>query len=471
MSAPVLLWLRDDLRVHDHEALRAACDSAEEVIAVWLREERTGAEDGPRPLGAASRWWAHRSLEALRPRLAELNIPLVFARGRADEILPALAQQLGAAGVHWQRRYAPRARALDARVKQLLREQGVAAHSHPGFTLVEPWEVAPTTGAEHYQVFTPFHRAATAEPVGDPLPVPAPRPARPAVDSPLLRPLDELGLLDGTEHADDPDMPRWWEQTIQQHWRPGHDAAQETLADLDAGVDGYAASRDLPADPQSTTRISPRLRFGELSPRQIVARATTDPGLAAGDVEAFLRQLYWREFSWHLTYWIPGLETEPLRREFTAFDWETDDDVAQAWRHGRTGIAYVDAGMAQLWHSGWMHNRLRMATASLLVKNLLQPWQTGEQFFWDTLVDADEANNPVSWQWVAGSGADAAPYFRIFNPERQAQRFDPDGAFIRRWLPTRLIPEPLVDLKASRQEALARYQQMRDRSPHLRGQP
>ena len=467
MTGPALLWLRDDLRVHDHEALIAACEASETVVAVWIREERADDEDGPRPLGAATRWWAHRSLEALRSRLAELNIPLVFARGRADAIIPRLARELGAGSVHWHRRYGPRPRALDARVKSMLRTAGVPAHSHPGFTLVEPWEVQPTTGADFYRVFTPFHRAARQVPVGDPAGPPAPRPDHPAVESGLLCTLDELGLLDGTAHSTFPHLPRWWEESVQRHWRPGCVAAAQALAEIDLGVSGYATSRDRPADQQSTTRLSPRLRFGELSPRQVVAQVLASADLSAEDREAFLRQVYWREFSWHLAYWLPGIETEPLRAEFTAFDWEPDEETAEAWRRGRTGIAYVDAGMNQLWQSGWMHNRLRMATASLLIKNLLQPWPTGEQWFWDTLVDADEASNPVSWQWVAGSGADAAPYFRIFNPERQAERFDPDGAYVRRWLPHRRVDEPLVDLKDSRREALARYQLMRARAAHL----
>lgn len=467
-----LLWLRDDLRTHDHEALTAAVADGGEAVALWIREESAEADGGgrigPRPLGAAVRWWYHRSLKDLGARLESLGVPLVFAQGDARRIVPALAESLGADTVRWSRRYAPRSRALDAAVKSLLTEAGVEAHSHTGALLTEPWTV--TTGAGgNYRVFTPFHRAAAQVPVGAPLPEPGAA-VRPSAalqgtlsrlhDDGLLTGLDELALLDTA--------PTWWKDTVAEHWQPGQAAALEQLADIEVGVGGYAETRDMPGDAESTSRLSPRLRSGELSPRQVLAAARAAE-VPEEDRAAFIRQLYWRDFAWSLTFHHPDLDRVPLRPEFRAFPYAPDPDARRAWQQGRTGIRLVDAGMRQLWQSGWMHNRVRMASASLLVKNLLQPWQDGEAWFWDTLVDADEANNPVSWQWVAGCGADASPYFRIFNPDTQAKRFDPQGTYVARWVPEADAPlsgypEPIVDLKDSRAEALAALDVMKEQA-------
>lgn len=473
-----LLWLRDDLRTLDHEALTAAVDDVRAgpgaVVALWIREEGArdadGAALGPRPLGAATRWWHHRSLETLGGRLRALGVPLVFARGDAAAIVPAVAHGLAADTVRWSRRYAPRARALDARIKEDLARAGIEAHSHRGALLTEPWEVR-TGAGDPYRVFTPFHRTAAALEVDDVLPVPAPvagpdEATRTALerlrDDAVLTDLTGLGLLDG---------PRpWWQDTLARHWVPGEEAAWAALDGLEAALDDYARTRDLPGAPDATSALSPRLRSGEVSPRAAwhAARALVREGEApADDARAWVRQLYWREFCWHLTFHHADLHARPLRPAFAAFPHRPDEDLARAWRTGRTGIRLVDAGMRQLWESGWMHNRVRMAAASLYCKNMLQPWQDGEAWFWDTLVDADEANNPVSWQWVSGSGADASPYFRIFNPDTQAARFDADGAYVRRWLPEAVEPlsgypeTPVVDLKESRLEALEAYEQMK----------
>ncbi|QCU78204.1 deoxyribodipyrimidine photo-lyase [Citricoccus sp. SGAir0253] len=484
-SAPApltVLWFRDDLRVTDHPALVAAREAGA-VVGLWIREERDAEGRGPRPLGGAARWWAHRSLEALAAGLDGLGIPLLFAAGPAARVLPAVAEGLGATAVRWSRRYAPASRALDEALKDALRGAGLEVHSHPGSLLVEPWEVATGSGS-HYRVFTPFWKAAAELPVGAPLAAPAQQ--DPDRDAPglggriteleeagVVLPLAGLGLLDGTGTGSGAtaaaDTPRWWEETIARHWEPGCAAAEAALDEVAGTVDGYADGRDRPADEHGTSRLSPRLRFGELSPRQLVHAVTTDPRTAAPDHEgrrAWVRQLYWREFSWHLTYHCPPLEREPLRPEFRSFPWEPDDGALRAWQRGRTGVPLVDAGLRQLWQSGWMHNRVRLVVGSFLAKNLLHPWWDGEQWFWDTLVDADEANNPVSWQWVAGCGADAAPYFRVFNPETQRERFDPDGAYVRRWLPEALeplsgYPEPIVDLKQSRRHALDAYEEMK----------
>ncbi|WCE39393.1 deoxyribodipyrimidine photo-lyase [Brevibacterium sp. BDJS002] len=469
-----LVWFRDDLRVSDHGALTAARADGR-VIAVWIREARDSQGLGPRPLGGASRWWAHESLAILHQELSDLGIPLLFAAGEAAAIIPQLTGSLGVGAVRWSRRYAPASRALDSQIKTVLHEQGLAVHSHTGSLLVEPWTAAPQ-GGDHYKVFTPFWKAVSGREVGDVLPTPEPQSpidrslVESARDCTAVTDLDGLGLLDGTGtgsgHFAAVHGPRWWQDTIACHWLPGTRAAADQLDDLAVGIDGYSSTRDVPSDANSTSRLSPRLRFGELSPRQLLHAAQTTRSVTPDDRAAWVRQLYWREFSWHLTYHYPDIDYTPIRREFRNFPYEDDDEALAHWRSGATGYPLIDAGMAQLWETGWMHNRVRMVTASFLTKNLLQHWWCGEQWFWDALVDADEANNPVSWQWVAGSGADAAPYFRVFNPERQRERFDPDGAYVDDWLPypPAAAPAPIVDLADSRQAALSAYDRMKNMS-------
>ncbi|WP_166973369.1 cryptochrome/photolyase family protein [Brevibacterium atlanticum] len=484
-----LVWFRDDLRVSDHEALTAARADGQ-VIGIWIREQRDSDGLGPRPLGAAARWWAHESLRALGTALDGLGIPLLFAAGSAADIIPQAAADLGADAVRWSRRYAPASRDLDAQIKTRLTDSGIAAHSHPGALLVEPWTISPQ-GGDFYKVFTPYFTVVRDRQVGDVLPAPTKQtPPSEALtttinDHDWAKDLDDLGLRDGTDTdtggATSATVPQWWTSTVANHWTPGCREAQRQLRDLGDSIDGYGDSHDVPGDPDSTSALSPRLRFGELSPRQALAAALDLPEISDDDRYAWIRQLYWREFSWHLAYHLPHVETEPMRPEFARFPYEDDPEALQHWQNGTTGIPFVDAGMAQLWQTGWMHNRVRMATASFLTKNLLIGWWHGEQWFWDTLVDADEANNPVSWQWVAGCGADAAPYFRIFNPERQRERFDPHGEYVSRWLGQGLGGltqaqwtaqaertgedcEPIVDLKASRQAALAAYDRMKAES-------
>ena len=478
-----LVWFRDDLRVEDHEALTAACGDGQ-VIGLWIRECRSDDGLGPRPLGGAARWWAHESLRVLETELAQLGIPLLFAAGSAADIVPQAAADLKVDAVRWSRRYAPAARRLDAQIKTDLADAGRAVHSHTGALLVEPWTVSPQ-GGDFYKVFTPFFNAVRDREVGEVLPLPDEQSPLTEADRKNLdnhswgRSLDDLGLLDGTDTGSgsfaSARTPQWWRTTVAGHWNPGCREAAGELDCLSDGLDGYADSHDVPADPDSTSGLSPRLRFGELSPRQLLAAALDIPEVRDDDRQAWIRQLYWREFSWHLTYHLPAVESEPMRPEFASFPYEDDPEALDHWCSGTTGIDLVDAGMAQLWQTGWMHNRVRMATASFLTKNLLIHWWHGEQWFWDTLVDADEANNPVSWQWVAGCGADAAPYFRIFNPERQCERFDPDREYVGRWLgrgPGDLTQaersggddEPIVDLRTSRQAALAAYDRMKNES-------
>jgi deoxyribodipyrimidine photo-lyase len=446
MASPSIVWFRDDLRLADHPALRAAIDRGEPVIALYLLDEESS---GIRPLGGAARWWLHHSLASLSDVLGEKGAPLVLRRGAASDVLPALVAEVGAGAVFWNRRYSQPERDIDARLKTSLREAGVTVESFAASVLFEPWTVK-TGGGTPFAVFSPFWRACLA--------LPAPR-------APLAEPRKLVGF-DGTaetEALDDwnllPTRPDW-AAGFRERWVPGEAAARQRLAQfIDTDLSGYDRSRDEPAT-GATSMLSPRLRWGELSPYQIWHAA-----VEAGEPRRFLSELGWREFAWHTLFHHPDLATVNLRREFDAFPWPPlDDDRLRAWQRGETGIALVDAGMKELWVSGWMHNRVRMVTASFLIKNLLIDWRLGEEWFWDTLVDADAANNAFSWQWVAGSGADAAPYFRVFNPELQAEKFDPRREYIRRWAPEHAsgeAPEPIVDLKASRAAALAAYEKVK----------
>lgn len=441
---PALVWFRDDLRVADHPALHEAVETGRDVVAVYVLDEHG---DGVRPPGAAARWWLHHSLEALAARLGALGIPLVLRRGLAAEVIPALVAETGAEAVFWNRRYGP-ARAIDAQLKSGLREAGVDARSFAGDVLAEPHDVRTASGTP-YKVFTPFWNGLRGYPVASPLP--EPDAVRGGVERPASDELDDWKLL--------PTAPDW-AAGLRATWTPGEAAAQARLEAFAAEVDRYD-ERDLPAV-DATSRLSPRLRWGELSPRQVWHRIRAERGQQSDE---FLRELGWRDFFRHTLFHAPLLATRNLRPEFDRFPWSRPDpDELAAWQQGRTGIPLVDAGMRELWHTGVMHNRVRMSAASFLIKNLLVDWRVGERWFWDTLVDADEASNPGNWQWVAGSGQDAAPYFRIFNPERQAARFDPQGVYLRRWIPeigTDAYPAPIVDLRETREAALQAYEAMK----------
>lgn len=457
MSA--IWWVRDDLRLHDNPALAAAA-AAGDVIAVHV-DERI---DGVRAAGGASRWWLHHSLLRLGDSLREHGVPLVLADGDPEQVIPQLVRETGAEQVQWNRRYHRPRRDLDARLKSALRAQGVRAESSDGFLLHEPWTIATQKG-EPYRVYSAFARACR-----DAAP---PRPDDPAAPG-LSGPADEVHAAGHAmsqwrraEHLEEildrrdwvPTAPDWAEG-LRETWTPGEAGAWERLDALEDVLEDYARHRDRPAL-QGTSRLSPHLRFGEISPHQ-VWRRSRELGPGEGP-ETFRDELLWREFAWHRLFHLPELATRNVRSQFDAFDWREDGSDLRAWQRGRTGIDLVDAGMRQLWRTGWMHNRVRLVVGSFLTKNLRLHWRHGEEWFWDTLVDADEAANPFNWQWVAGTGDDAAPYFRVFNPERQQERFDPEGEYVRSWLPelgTGDRPAPLVDLRASRRDALAAHQRL-----------
>ncbi len=443
-----LVWLREDLRLADNPALRAAIDHGGPVTVVVVLDEES---HGIRPVGAASRWWLHHSLAALDAELRDRHSRLVLRRGAAARVIPELVAQTGADAVYWNRRYGKVERDLDAGIKSALTDDGKDAHSFAANLLWEPWTVLTGQG-EPFKVFTPFWRAAQAMPEPrHPLPKPRDLPAPSDVESDDL---DDWALL--------PTAPDW-AGGLRDAWEPGEAGAHRKLEQFVHGPLEDYDQRDEPAM-AATSDLSPHLRWGEVSPYQVWHRlhGELEPEQRR-QAPAFLRQLAWREFNWNEYFHCDDIATVNVRREFDAFPWrEVDDDELDRWRHGRTGFDLVDAGMRELWHSGAMHNRVRLAAASFLVKNLLVDWRIGEQWFWDTLVDADPANNAGNWQWVAGSGFDAAPYFRVFNPDRQMERFDPHKEYVRRWVPAdEDRPEPMVDLKASRQRALDAYDRMR----------
>jgi deoxyribodipyrimidine photo-lyase len=424
-ESPVMVWLRDDLRLDDQPALAAA--AGRPVLVIYVDDEES---EGLRPLGGASKWWLGHSLAALAEDLAAIGGRLDVLRGRAEAIVPAIARACGAREIFWTRRYGGSQIALDARIKAALSASGCKARSFNGQLLREPWEVVNNEGAP-FRVFSAFWRRARA--LG-PLPAPFPAPARlhaaPWPDAaPRRTTIAQLRL--NPSHPD-------WSGGLVEAWRPGESGAKARLAAfIDKALHAYPEARDRPAS-AATSLLSPHLRFGEISPRRIalvIENALADGEAPERSTEKFLAELGWREFSYSLLYAFPDLATRNWQSRFDAFPFLHDETGFIAWTRGLTGYPIVDAGMRELWRTGYMHNRVRMIAASFLVKHLLGDWRRGEAWFWDTLCDADPANNPASWQWVAGSGADAAPYFRIFNPVLQGQKFDARGDYVRRWIP------------------------------------
>jgi len=451
-AAPTILWLRRDLRLTDNPALQHALQRGGAVVPIYID---SAAEEGAWAPGAASRWWLHRSLAALDAALRRLGSRLLLRRGAALSVLQQLVRDTGADAVVWNRRYEPAAIERDRAVKAALQEAGVLVASHNGALLLEPWEISSKSGGP-FRVYTPYWRQllATLQPA---TPLPAPTAIAAPERWPQSATLADLELLPRIE----------WYGGMEAAWQPGEMGAAARLAEFcEQGLESYRDRRERPAI-KGTSRLSPHLHFGELSPRQLwhaIGAAEARRGLPAAEWRhgKYLGELIWREFAHHLLYHFPHSATEPLQAAFRNFPWREDAGLLEAWQHGRTGIPLVDAGMRELWSTGWMHNRVRMVAASFLVKNLRIGWQHGARWFWDTLVDADLASNTLGWQWVAGCGADAAPYFRVFNPLTQAAKFDPDGHYVRRWLDeAALARPPVVDLAASRAAALAAWRAMR----------
>ena len=468
-----IVWFRRDLRLADNPAMQAALDAGHAPIPVYIHAPE---EEAPWAPGAASRTWLHHSLSALAADLMRLGSRLIIRRGPSLAALEQLLDEGDIAAVFWNRLYEPQVIARDRRVELALQARGVQAASFNAALLVEPWTIVTGKG-EPYRVFTPFWRKASQRvagqlPVAAPAMLPAIAPVLASVDLDALQLRPQVG----------------WDADFWKLWQPGEAGAHDLLdAFVDGSARGYAEQRNFP-DRTGSSKLSPHLHFGEISPRQICARLAANrwPADAQADLAQFMAELGWREFSHHLLFHFPHACDQDLSGKFARFKWAAvEPELLYRWQHGRTGIPLVDAGMRELWHTGWMHNRVRMLVASFLTKNLRYHWSHGARWFWDALVDADMANNSQGWQWSAGTGADAAPYFRIFNPVTQAERFDRHGTYIRRWLPElagmptpalfapwqypdllkRIAPAypatPMLDLSISRMAALDAYRESR----------
>ncbi|MEO7774657.1 MAG: deoxyribodipyrimidine photo-lyase, partial [Steroidobacteraceae bacterium] len=443
-----LVWFRQDLRLADNPSLRAALASGASIVPVYVWAP---GDEGEWGAGAASRWWVHHSLTALDVSLRALGSRLVLRRGSALKVLPELAANIGASALFWNRRYEPAAIEIGTQLKSTLRERGVTVHSCKSALLAEPWEIRTGSGGS-YRLFTPYRNTFLKQ-IDPPLPQSAPSQLPAPPKWPASLELASLELLPGIA----------WDKGLADSWTPGEAGAQMRLRELPQRLPAYRDARDVPATP-GTSRLSPHLHFGEVSPAQVwhaVGSAEQARGLPRSEWRhsKFLAELIWREFAAQALYHAPTLPTQPFQAQFAKLKWRESPDDLGAWQQGRTGVDIVDAGMRELWETGWMHNRMRMICASFLVKNLLVPWQHGARWFWDTLVDADLANNSLNWQWIAGSGPDAAPWFRVFNPLRQAERFDPDGAYQARWTRRAAALLPPFDAERSRTGALEAYRE------------
>lgn len=480
-SDPVIVWFRDDLRISDNPALIQALKSGQPVLAVYILEDD---DEEIRTPGAAQKWFLHHALASLRSNLNKAGCELYFFKGSSCDIIRELVSKNDICKVVWNRRYGGREVGVDTSLKTELGENGVGVESFLGNLLHEPYATK-TTSDGPYKVYSPFWRAleSKGEP-RQPHSVPEQINGAKTPEGPTPVTLGDLKLL--------PTNPNWaegWEVI----WNPGETGASEALEDfIDEGLAGYKGGRDFPAR-SHCSRLSPFLRFGCISPYQIwhaIRSAETSSNLNASDCEKFLKELAWREFSYHLLFHFPDIGWKNIQDKFDAFPWRSDGgDDLERWKRGQTGYPIVDAGMRELWQTGYMHNRIRMVVGSFLVKHLLIHWHQGERWFWDTLVDGDPANNTASWQWIAGSGADAAPYFRVFNPMLQGEKFDPDGTYVRRYVPEiadlpdkhihapfdapaeilekcgiklgETYPHPIVDHKAARNRALSAFDEIK----------
>ncbi|MEZ4750985.1 MAG: deoxyribodipyrimidine photo-lyase [Bdellovibrionota bacterium] len=461
-------WFRNDLRLADNPALTEAARGNAKVLCLYIL-----SKSDPWPLGGASKAWLHKSLESLGRELKERDGKLYCVEGEPLEVLKEVCSEVNASAVYWNRTYEPYSVELGNTVKKTLRGKGVECHSFGSNLLLEPWQLKNGSG-DPYRVFTPYWKAAKKlyaelEPV---LRRPSFEPFSGTVKG--TGDVKSLGLLTG--HP--------WENKILQYWEPGEAGAKKRLSRLsESFLKSYPTDRDMP-ELEGTSCLSPHLHFGELSPKQVLGAI----GLK-GAAEGFMRQIAWREFGHNLLYHFPKTPTEPLNAQFKHFAWKSDKKSLEKWKKGLTGYPIVDAGMRELWETGWMHNRVRMIAASFLIKDLLVHWSEGAEWFWETLVDADLANNTLGWQWVAGCGADAAPFFRIFNPVLQGKKFDPEGNYVRTWIPElaklpskwihepwaapaevlreagveldNTYPKPLLDHSMARDRALEHYQALK----------
>ena len=480
MPEHVLVWFRQDLRIYDNPALAAAVKTGRPLIPVYIHAPD---EETPWPPGGAARWWLHHALESLDQELQSHGNRLILRSGSTSENLLDICTKYNVSSVFWNRRYEPSIISRDTRIKQQLHDQGIGAESFSASLLYEPHTIQNRSG-KPFRVFTPFWKHLRTLPVESPVPLDANKLASSST-LPQGESLNSLKLL--------PEIP--WDKRFYQYWEPGLKAASQALNEFaQQRARRYKDHRDLPAI-NGTSRLSPYLHFGQLGPRQVwQALLQTGPIDGPGEY-TFLSEIGWREFAHHLIFHFPETPEQALNKSYSQFPWQADDRYLRAWQTGQTGYPIVDAGMRQLWQTGWMHNRVRMITASFLVKHLLQPWQQGARWFWDTLVDADLASNTMGWQWTAGCGADASPYFRIFSPMLQGAKFDANGDYVRKWvpelknMPAKYIhqpweapygvlkqagvklgdnyPKPVIDHKAGRERALAALSENKHRMAQI----
>lgn len=463
--ASTVVWFRNDLRLADNSALAAAVEKGDPIVPVfiWAPEEC-----GEWPLGGASKWWLHKALKHLQADLKAYGLKLILRSGRSLAVLRSLIEETGAQRVVWNRRYEQPQRNVDAEVKRVLREQGLEVESFNSSLLNEPHTVATGSG-QPYKVYTPYWKMVKERSIQEPVECDLKKAKSPG-SWPESDALDHLELMPKND----------WHSKMEPLWNISEAGARLRLERfLQKKVADYDSDRDHPAI-DGTSSLSPYLRWGQIGPRQVVAALREKWDLSRNGPHVYLKEIYWREFAYNVLYHFPETPNKPLRSEYAAFPWENDETTLRAWQKGLTGYPIVDAGMRQLWQTGWMHNRVRMIVSSLLVKHLLQDWRSGARWFWDTLVDADLASNTLGWQWSGGCGADAAPYFRVFNPILQGQKFDPEGVYVKQYVPelrnlsvefihepwkasraeresagTTDYPEPIIDHKKGRERALA----------------
>lgn len=468
-----LIWFRQDLRLADNPAFFEACTNNENVIPIYIFDEKNSV------LGEAQAWWLHHSLISLSNALAQLGLKLILRKGNPLEILSELINTLSIKAIYWNRCYEPNTIERDKKIKTTLQESGLDVLSFNGSLLNEPWTVSNKSG-DFFKVFTPYWKTCRQRLTAQPEKLISHYPSPVDVRSDAI---DEWRLLPRLD----------WASQFPNFWRPGEQSAQQRLSEfITHHLKGYKTNRDIP-EKQATSLLSPHLHFGEISPWTIlraIEYAKLDPHCDLAGAEHFLSELGWREFSYYLLYHVPSLPHQNFKNDFDAFPWHNNESLLKRWQKGITGYPIVDAGMRELWATGYMHNRVRMIVASFLTKGLFIDWRLGAAWFLDTLVDADLANNSASWQWVAGCGVDAAPYFRIFNPVLQSQKFDPNGVYIRRWVPelaclnnveihapwestnaasiyrTIHYPKPIIHHSESRSKALAYYNQLK-KKPHV----
>ncbi|WP_175990545.1 deoxyribodipyrimidine photo-lyase [Bacillus sp. Marseille-Q1617] len=465
MSKPIIVLIRKDLRLHDHPALYHASREAQ-VIPLYVHDESLSGS------GEAKKWWLHRNLEHFQESLEAIGGCLLFDRGELKKVLPKWIKKTGASAVYWNRVYEPGTFESDKKLADELSEEGITVKTYEGTLLMPPWKITKSDGSP-YKVYTSYYKTLRKEEIPKPVP---------KVKSLSAPDIDDKGLSLNDLHL----FPKIaWYKIMDNIWNPGEKAAIKRLKRFSKEVQDYDEGRDYPAAGIHST-LSPYLAVGAVSVRSVFHHFTER---IETQTEPFIKQLIWRDFSYSVLLHFPQSPKEPLHEKFKAFEWEADDSHWQSWIKGKTGYPIVDAGMRELWATGFMHNRIRMITASFLTKHLLIPWQKGAEWFLDTLIDADTANNSMGWQWVAGSGFDSSPYFRIFNPTLQSKKFDGDGKYIRMWvpelkdMPSKYIhspssapddvleeagvklgvdyPNPIVDHKAARKRALERFEQIK----------